>query len=126
MRAPRNILISIHPRHAGRIYAGTKSFEYRRRASGLLERDRLLIYETAPISKITGEARIEEVQAGSSHELSMLESDCTERKLVARYLAGARRPVALKLVQIVKYKSGKSLKEFGLRYPPRTYQFLEI
>ena len=66
------------------------------------------------------------MQAGSGHELSMLESDCTERKLVARYLAGARRPVALKLVQIVKYKSGKSLKEFGLRYPPRTYQFLEI
>ncbi|MBN9106176.1 MAG: hypothetical protein J0I14_14350 [Propionibacteriaceae bacterium] len=118
-------VMSIRPRHASRIFAGTKPYEFRRRASGIASGTRILIYETAPVSAVTGEAAVEVVRAGSASELSSLEPEAAERETVLAYLGGARSPVALGLSGVVRYEKPKSLLEIGVAHAPQSYQFVE-
>jgi len=48
----KSIILSIHPQWAQEIYAGNKTFEFRRVFSAHVKR--VFLYETAPIQKITG------------------------------------------------------------------------
>jgi len=111
----RTAVISIHPYHANRIYSGKKRIEFRRRASGLKVFDRLLIYETRPVSLITGEAIIEAIHVETFDDLCMMEPDFFERNCVARYLNGSRSPVGLGLAGVLKYKVPIKLSGIGLK-----------
>lgn len=56
-----NILLSIHPEHAAKIYAGEKKIEFRTtipRKYNLCE-DIIFLYETAPICAVTGWIKID-------------------------------------------------------------------
>ena len=58
----RNLLVSLHPRHASNILAGEKTVELRRRFPEQHTRGALaLIYSTAPVQAIVGVARIKHV-----------------------------------------------------------------
>ena len=120
----RTAVISIHPYHANRIYSGKKRIEFRRRASGLKVFDRLLIYETRPVSLITGEAIIEAIHVETFDDLCMMEPDFFERNCVARYLNGSRSPVGLGLAGVLKYKVPIKLSGIGLKRTPQSYQFV--
>lgn len=51
---PRTLLVSLRPRHADNILAGTKTFEFRRISPRLAEGDTVVVYSTAPVSAVVG------------------------------------------------------------------------
>ena len=58
----RDLLVSVHPRHASNIISGGKTVELRRRFPERHMRGALaLIYSTAPVQAIVGLARIKHV-----------------------------------------------------------------
>src|ERR1700760_4597826 len=58
----RDLLVSIHPRHASNILNGEKTVELRRRFPARTTRGALaLIYSTAPVQAVVGVARIKDV-----------------------------------------------------------------
>ena len=52
VRAPKVIVMSIKPKYAKAIYEGKKHWEFRKAPPPLYER--IYIYESAPVSKVTG------------------------------------------------------------------------
>jgi predicted transcriptional regulator len=55
----RDIVASIHPRHAQAILDGTKTVELRRKVWRMgAEIDRMFLYETAPTSALVGHVRV--------------------------------------------------------------------
>lgn len=125
MTIARTAVMSIHSHHASRIYALTKLYEFRRVGSGFRPGDRIFIYETAPVSRVTGEAFVAAVEIGNSLTLGALEPDLREREHVNLYLAGALRPVALRLEHAIRYEPTRSLRHFGVGRAPQSYQFVE-
>lgn len=117
--------MSIHPYHASRIYSLAKPYEFRRVGAGLQPGVRIFIYETAPVSLVTGEVVVVATQGGDAHDLVALEPDLKERDHVRRYLTGASRPVALQLGRAIRYNRGLSLQDLGVTRAPQSYQFLE-
>ena len=56
----KTALFSICPEYVEKIFNGTKKFEYRKQPNRI-PISKILIYETAPIMKIVGEAEVEKV-----------------------------------------------------------------
>lgn len=93
--------MSIHPRWTQKIFSGKKTVEVRRRppdAAGMP----VLIYATAPESRIVGRAQIAGVKHGTPEDLwdqLGARSALTETEFLA-YLAGASTPGVLELAEI--------------------------
>lgn len=126
MSSTRAVLMSIRPHHAQRIYSGTKPYEFRRVASGIRSGDMIFLYETSPVSAVTGQAIVASITVDSPNHLSTLEPDPLEREYVSAYLGDARKPIALRLCEVVRYGIARDLRGFGVRRAPQSYQFLEL
>lgn len=122
--ALQEAMISIAPQHASRIYSGDKHYEFRRTAAGLTAGTVLWIYETAPISAITGQAVVGKQIFGTPEKISSLEVNPPSRDHVNRYLAGSKNPVALELSGVEKFDAPIRLPFRGVRRAPQSYQFL--
>lgn len=118
------VLFSITPYHAGRIYRGSKPFEFRRRRVRILPGAIAYIYETSPECVVSGEFVVMSVVTGEIETLALLEPCADERPTVLRYLRGASRPCALQIGGVARWKVSKSLKELGLSRPPQSYSFI--
>jgi predicted transcriptional regulator len=63
------ILLSIHPRHAGNIFGGTKTMELRRTCPKLNAGDLVLVYVSAPIKALMGAFTVGRVLVKTPEEL---------------------------------------------------------
>jgi predicted transcriptional regulator len=118
------VLLSIHPRHACRIYAGSKTAEFRRTRMRVSPPIDLWIYETLPVGNVTGRARVERITYGDANELVWLERDLAERPYVMKYLAGTQLSTALHLSRVERLELPVSLGELGIARPPQSYCYL--
>jgi predicted transcriptional regulator len=118
---PLAVLISIHPRWAEAILSGEKTVEVRRRppdAQGAL----MLMYATAPESRVIGRARIGSVQRGTPEDLwdRFGARSALGRDEFLTYLAGAPSPGVLELVEIA------ALRPRPLVFPaPQSWMWLD-
>lgn len=117
--------MSIHPRHAARIYGGVKVFEFRRRVVRCVPGDKILIYETSPVSKVTGEVFVEKVVISDAATLCALEGDKSERAAVTNYLHGGDNCTAIGLRSARMFPTPVLLAELGIARPPQSYLFME-
>lgn len=121
MSASRKLLVSLHSRHAERIYTGDKTSEFRRVAVKVATPGVLYIYETAPVRKITGMAEIAGVTTGIPSEIIRYEADPVERDRLRRYLSGAARASAIHLTNVRRFDEPMELTSLGLTRPPQSY-----
>lgn len=68
------VLLSIKPEHADNIFAGRKTFEFRRRIFAKREINTVLVYVTRPIARFIGEFDID----GILEDAPSVLWDCTE------------------------------------------------
>lgn len=61
--------MSIKPFYADQIFQGKKKYEYRRRIFKRRDVSSLVIYESAPVSLIVGEAKIQKILSGPINEI---------------------------------------------------------
>ena len=66
------ILMSIKPHYADLIYTERKRFEYRKRAPKLVDLP-ILLYETAPVQKVTGISRLVDTTGVSRGRVDVFE-----------------------------------------------------
>jgi predicted transcriptional regulator len=65
----RAMLLSVHPRYAESILAGTKRAEIRRQRPGIRRGTPVIIYATKPLGAVIGTANIDQVCEGTPAEL---------------------------------------------------------
>ncbi|WP_328465872.1 ASCH domain-containing protein [Streptomyces sp. NBC_00448] len=125
----RAMLLSVHPRFATAILAGTKTVEVRRQRVAALPGTPVLLYATAPTMAIVGMARITSVQVASPGEVwsASRTSAGISRREYDEYMSGATRASGLCLEEPIAFDSPvplAALRTAGAFHPPQSYRYL--
>ena len=121
----RNIIISINPEHAENIINGTKKFEYRTKAAKC-DVGKIIIYETTPVKKIVAEVEIVDVLMMSPNALwneTKLASGISKDYFDA-YFKNREVAYDYKLGTIKVYDRPRELAEFGLKFAPQSFVYV--
>jgi len=123
------VLMSIKPKYADKIFSGEKSWEYRKK---IWKRDRIktvVVYASAPISKVIGEFKTKKRdlihatlkslwnQTGKDGGIS---KEDFERYFIRRCFG-----VAIRVIEPTLYDNPKSLTDYGIKRPPQNFMYLE-
>jgi predicted transcriptional regulator len=126
----RDLLVSVHPRHASNILSGVKTVELRRRFPEQNTRGALaLIYSTTPVQAIVGLARIKHVL---KLPLSRVWKEygaaaCVSKAEVEAYFLGLREGYAILLEGARPLKQQLTMGDLYSRFgivPPQSYRYV--
>ena len=122
-----SILLSINPEYVERIFAGSKKYEFRKRLANRTV-DKILMYSTAPIMKVVGEAEV--VKTISSSPTALWEYTKKfagiSRDKYRKYFKGCKVAYAYQLGKVIQYDSPKELSEFNIDLPPQSFIYLSV
>lgn len=120
------VLLSIKPEFAIKIFEGTKKYEFRRILFKNKSVNKVIVYASAPISKVIGEFDIEAVL---NQELSKLWNETEEYSGITKdfydsYFVGKNNGFAIKVKNAIRYKNDLCLMEsFGVK-PPQSFMYV--
>lgn len=121
-----NILLSIHPEYVDAILSGRKLYEFRRRRFKTPPRA-VVIYATAPVSRVVGWFSVEETIVSSADSIwEVCGADGgIARAAFDKYYAGAEQAVALKVGSVFALPHPVTLESLSSDLkPPQSYQIL--
>lgn len=117
-------LLSIHPHHVDAILAGRKTVEIRRVVPS---RDvtRLLIYETAPTSSIVADCAVRTWIDAPNRLLRRFGSGIGVTRAEFRSYVGDRERICMLEIEDIRQVLGPTLADYGLRWPPQSWAYVE-
>jgi predicted transcriptional regulator/GNAT superfamily N-acetyltransferase len=124
-RIPRAVVFSLKPEIAATIYGRTKRHEFRRARVSVPAGSLALVYETAPVMRVTGAFIAGDAIHGEPDELAWFERDEASRELAFSYLTGAKTSSAIPIVRPWRFQVPLELEPItGLRRPPQSYAYV--
>ncbi|GHE10633.1 ASCH domain-containing protein [Streptomyces alanosinicus] len=126
----RAMLLSVHPRFATAILAGSKTVEVRRQRVAAPPGTPVLLYATAPTMALVGAARIASVHVASPKEVwsaHRTQTGITRREYDA-YMSGATQASGLTLEDPVSFDEPVTLgalRAAGTFHPPQSYRYMK-
>lgn len=114
------VILSIKPEYANKIFSGSKKFEFRRSIFKNKEVTKIIVYASSPVSKIIGEFEISKILHKDLKSLWKLtkESSGITEKYYYDYFIGKEDGFALEVKKVKKYKKVLCIKEaYGIRAP---------
>lgn len=120
------VLLSIKPEFALKIFEGSKKYEFRRTLFKNKEVKKVVVYASAPISRVIGEFDIETVIQKDIEELweETKEFSGISEDYYLSYFDGKEEGFAIKVKEPKKYKKDFCIQEkFGVR-PPQSFLYL--
>jgi predicted transcriptional regulator len=122
-----SILLPINPEHVKNILNGCKKYEYRKIKCQRENISRMIIYATAPVMKVLGEASIEDIIVDDPESVWDQTKDFSgiEKRFFDRYFAGKKTAVAFKLGDVKEYREPVSLESLGINYTPQSFVYVE-
>lgn len=120
------VLLSIKPEFAEKIFTGEKKFEYRRvifKKTGITT---ILVYVTAPVSKIIGEFKINNVISDKPANLwhKTKEFSGISEEFFNRYFEDKEMGYAIQVGETEKYDQPVSLQEEYNMVPPQSFAYV--
>jgi predicted transcriptional regulator len=122
-----SVLLSIKPNFAEKIFGGSKRFEFRRRVFANRDVKKIVVYVSAPVSKVVGEFEIEEI---IELEVENLWDHTKEFSGIAKdyfdsYFIGRETGFAIKIGKTHKYETPLELEEdFNIKHAPQFFIYL--
>jgi predicted transcriptional regulator len=129
-RRPKTLLLSLHPQHAHRVFAGDKDVELRRIRPRVGSGDRLIVYATSPVKAIVGWCLIDSV---IENQPSLLWRQVRNRCAVSlsdyqAYFSGARASFGIVLKRPTSLAAPISLRYLRVAIPgftpPQCYRYM--
>lgn len=120
------VILSIKPQFAEKIFDGTKKFEFRRSIFKNPDVKNVVVYASAPISKVIGEFEIDEILHQGLEPLwkETEQSSGITKEFYCSYFSGKTAGFALKIKNTKRYKKHYSIKEkYGL-FPPQSFAYI--
>ncbi len=114
------ILMSIKPKFGEQILAGMKKIELRKMFQPIARGDRILLYFSSPVKALVGEFTAGEVYSGAVEEVKRLVKKMGGVGIGEEdwlYVAGARRALAIEVVEPKRYPRMVSLEDLRKRIP---------
>jgi predicted transcriptional regulator len=125
---PTRVLLSVKPRFAEAILAGTKTFEFRRALFRRKNVDTVVLYASSPTCKVVGEFTIDEVLSLALDALwgATQAGGAIDRQYFDQYFQGRATGHALRVKRVRRYRSPLCLRaHFGIEHPPQSFCYLE-
>jgi predicted transcriptional regulator len=124
-----SVLLSIKPEFVERILNGSKQFEFRRRVFKRPNVSKIVIYATAPISKVIGEFEIEGIIESDieylwqqTHEFSGIQKSYFEA-----YFDGLETGYAIRIGKVSVYEEPLSLQDdLNVKRAPQSFVYVNI
>ena len=120
------LLLSIKPLFVKGIINKEKIYELRRNFTKK-QIDKIVIYESAPISRVVGEFEVEKVLHESLENLWDITKDfsCVDREFFEKYFNWKEYWYAIKIKNPKRYKKPKLITDYWMKRPPQSYAFIE-
>lgn len=131
-----DILLSIHPKWAKKIYNCEKTVEWRKSRPILCElieekTDKVFIYETAPVCRVTGYFVLESFRTLNikhakkfDYAKSLLDRGCVSYAELVKYQGDSDELVAWLIEREVKFDVPRTLEDFGFKRPPQSWRYI--
>ena len=129
---PSNVLLlSIHPEFASKIFNGSKKVELRKIKPRLTKNDIILIYETSPVSALSGAIKVKEIISDHPNVLwkkIKLNAGISWEKF-SQYYEGKSKGFAILIKDVFIFPNVIELcnlkKIMPAFHPPQSYIYLE-
>lgn len=120
------IVLPIKPEYAEAILKKEKRYEYRRHLCKK-QIDKIVIYATAPVKKIVGEAFVIEKLIDNKEMLWQKTKTFSgiDKHFYDMYFKGLDEACAYSLGEVIAYESPRSLEEFGINFYPQSYVYVK-
>lgn len=123
------VLLSIKPQFVESIMKGEKQYEFRRRVFKRPNVTTVIIYATAPISKVVGEFEIEaiiELEVNNLWEETKSQAGIEETYFQS-YFAGRDSGYAIKVGKPFRYAEPKTLiDDFNINFAPQSFIYINL
>lgn len=119
------ILLSINPEHIENIFNGSKEYEFRKiRCKEPV--DKIIIYSTAPVMQVVGEARVESVLEDTPEAIweKTNKRSGIDKYFFQKYFKGKSRAFAYKLQDVIKYEKPKDISFYGISAAPQSFVYI--
>ena len=120
------ILLSINPEHVENIFNGTKEYEFRKiRCKETV--DKIIIYSTAPVMQVVGEAKVESILEDTPEAIweKTKKRSGIDKIFYQKYYEGRTRAFAYKLQDVIKYERPKDLSFYGISAAPQSFVYIQ-
>jgi len=120
------ILLSIKPEFANKIFDGSKKFEFRRSIFKNNKVKTVVVYASAPVSKVIGEFDIEQVHKMELNKLwdETKKSSGISKDFYDLYFTGKEEGFAIQVKNPRLYNKARNLKEEYGMVPPQSFAYL--
>lgn len=119
------IIIAIKPKYVKSIIEGSKKYELRTRIPKR-KIDKLIVYETSPISKITCEVEVISIIKMNIDDLYKKTSKYSQLSKEEFYSYFKNKTIcyAYQLGKVTVYKKAKSISDFNLKGPIQSFAYI--
>lgn len=129
-----DIIMSIHPKWADKIYSGEKKIEWRKTKPRQYDsKMKVYLYETAPVKKVTGYFMVERFGWANKNDQDFKflirekveRLGCVSIEDLKRYQGNSPELFAWYIGKVVKFRKPKALESLGVKKPPQSWQHLK-
>ena len=120
------ILLSIKPEHVENILSGVKKYEFRK-VRCRSDVDKIIIYSTAPVMMVVGEAKIVSIIEDEPQKVWELTANYSgiNKDFFDEYYREKNKAIAYKLGKIKKYLKPLKLSDFGINFAPQSFVYVK-
>lgn len=122
-----NVLLSIKPEFAEKIFSGEKKFEFRKNIFKRTDIEKVIVYATMPVGKVIGEFSVQGVIEGRPDAVwSQTRNHAgISKKFFSAYFDGREKAFAIKVGSFNKYDEPYPLSSLGEGVTaPQSYRYL--
>lgn len=121
------VILSIKPEFANKIFSGKKKFEFRRSIFKNRGITKIIVYASSPVSKLIGEFEVGKIihsDLESLWDLTKEHSGITE-KYYYDYFLGKENGFALEVLKTKTYSEYLCIKETYGIHPPQSFAYVK-
>lgn len=120
------VVLAIKPEFVKKILSGDKRFEFRKVCPRKAV-DEIIIYETRPIKKVIGAARVVRIISMRPDEMwDIVKNNAgVSYEFFKSYFAGCDVAYAYQLGNVVRFDVPKALSEFGVCAAPQSFVYID-
>jgi predicted transcriptional regulator len=121
------VLLSIKPEFALKIFDGSKKYEYRRTIFKNQEVNTIIVYATDPIKQIIGEFKIEDILYDEPRLLWVKTQNYSgiSEKYFFEYFMNKSKGYAIKIKTPIIYDNPLLLNRLMISTPPQSFMYLQ-
>ncbi len=123
-----NVLLSVKPQFADRIFDGSKKYEYRKTTFSRTDILKVVVYASSPINKIIGEFEIAEILRDTPESIWTRTAAFggVNRDFFFQYFAGKNKACAISIEHARRYEFPLNPREVLRNFtPPQSFMYLD-